>query len=487
MKRRTFLGGALALGAVGRADAFEVLARSARPPRKPEDALARGAPAASDLIAAAGLGGHVSAVVADARTGAVLEAVNPLRALPPASVLKAVTALYAIETLGPDHAFRTRLCATGPVEGGVLRGDLALLGGGDPSLDTDGLYAMAAAAKAAGVTAIEGELLVSPGPQPTLPRIDPAQPPHVGYNPAVSGLNLNFNRVHFGWERRDGDYRVTMDARTERFRPDVASARMAVADRSLPVYTYASDGAVDRWTVARAQLGGAGARWLPVRNPLVYAGDVMRTMLRSHGIAVGPARVVADAPAGRVVAEQDGAPLARVAAGMLRYSTNITAECLGLAATRARGGSTVTLAASGDAMAGWLGARAGVGRAAFDDHSGLNGTSRLSASDMVRVLCAPEAERVLRPILRDRVVQEGREPFMAVAKTGTLNFASGLAGYFDARSGRTLAFAVFAADPPRREALPVGERERPAGGQAWGLRARNLQHELMARWWDVHA
>ena len=489
MRRRAFLGGLAATAALPACANAPAL--SVRPPGRPGDALARLAPAAERLVAEAGLGGDVSAVVADARTGAVLEAVNPLRALPPASVLKAVTALYALETLGPAHRFRTRLLATGPLRRGRLEGDLVLVGGGDPSLDTDGLHALAGRAKAAGLREVAGRLLVSNGPLPLIARIDPTQPEHVGYNPAVAGLNLNFNRVHFSWEPGGGGHRVGMEARTERRRPAVATSRMRIVDRAAPTYTYAGGGAVDDWTVARRQLGGSGSRWLPVRNPDLYAGDVLRTMLRSHGIVAGAPERARAVPAGAAtLAEEAGAPLEAVMRSMLRYSTNLTAEVAGLAASGARGLRTPTLARSGTAMAGWLEGRVGARRARFDDHSGLNGTSRLAAGDMVRLLTAPGVRARLGPVLRDMMVQ-GRprvpDTVAIEAKTGTLNFASGLAGYFEAESGRPLAFAVFAADTDRRAALSLAQRERPDGGRGWAGRARQLQYDLVERWWAVHA
>ena len=57
----------------------------------------------------------VSFVVADSQTGEVLESYNPQRSLPPASVLKTITGFYALETLGKDFTFETKLLSTGPV------------------------------------------------------------------------------------------------------------------------------------------------------------------------------------------------------------------------------------------------------------------------------------------------------------------------------------------------------------------------------------
>lgn len=481
MRRRFFMTGALTTAALPAcANAPDI---SARPDLKPADALIRSAPAANRLVEEAGLGGRVGFVVADARTGEVLETYNPVRPMPPASVAKAVTSLYALETLGAGYRFTTMLVATGPISNGRLNGDLILVGGGDPALDTDGLHDLAAQAKAAGLREVSGRLLVDGAALPAVERIDRTQPEHVGYNPAVGGLNLNFNRVHFSWERAGSSYSTTMDGRTDRFRPAVTTSRMRVADRSLPVYTYARDGSVDTWTVARSQLGGSGSRWLPVRNPDLYAGDVLRTMLRSNGIT-------APAPqkgrgSGTTIASSQSATLDRLVQSLLRFSTNIVAEVIGMTATTRVSGLPRNLGSSADTMSAWVNQRTGTRRPDFDDHSGLNGTTRISASDMVRVLTANGAQARLRPLLRELTLEgPPRQPVQA--KTGTLNFVSGLAGYFDARSGRNLAFATFAADVDRRNGLSVSERERPEGGAAWGRRARSLQFDLIERWALVH-
>ncbi|MBM2575266.1 D-alanyl-D-alanine carboxypeptidase [Jannaschia sp. Os4] len=487
MKRRAFLGGG-AVALAGLPACANPPPTSTRPDARPEDWIARTTPGADRIVAEANLGSRaqVGFALVDARTGAPVETGSPLRALPPASVLKAVTALYALEAMGAGHRFQTRLIATGPIRNGRLEGDLVLVGGGDPSLDTDGLHALAADARAAGLSEVGGRLLVHPGPLRTIERIDRAQPEHVGYNPAVSGLNLNFNRVHFSWARGGSGYTTAMDARTDRFRPGVSTSRMRIADRSLPVYTYADADGIDAWTVARRQLGGSGSRWLPVRNPLLYAGDVMRTMLRANGVAApAAARASGGVPQGTVIAVQQGASLDRVASAMLKFSNNLTAEVLGLSASAARGAPTRSLGASAGAMSTWLGATTGARRPDFDDHSGLNGTSRINAADMARALVAPGAMGRIRPLMKElRLYEDKSLPIQA--KTGTLNFVSGLAGYFDA-GGRPMAFAIFAADTARRAGLSVGERERPEGGQSWGRRARNMQFKLIERWARVHA
>ena len=195
-------------------------------------------PSVFEIAGEARLSGRIAFAVADVATGHILESLNPSLPLPPASVTKAPTALYALETLGPRHRFTTRLVATGPVAGGRLDGDLILAGSGDPTLDTDGLGQLAADLKALGIHEVTGAFRIDASALPRVPWIDPNQPDHVGYNPTIGAVNLNYNRVHFEWKRASGRYDVTMEARALRYSPRVEVARVDLVDRSLPVFTY---------------------------------------------------------------------------------------------------------------------------------------------------------------------------------------------------------------------------------------------------------
>ncbi len=441
------------------------------------------------LIARAGLSGDVVCAVADVRTGLELEAANGDRGLPPASVAKVLTALYALETLGPDHRFTTRLLATAAAQNGILTGDLILAGGGDPTLNTDDLAALAAALKQAGVRELRGDFLVYEAALPAVHSIDPQQPDHLGYSPAVSGLALNFNRVHFEWKLAGQRYAVTMDARTGRYRPEVQMARMQVVSRGLPVYTYADRNGVDQWTVARKALGRGGARWLPVRRPGAYAGDVFRTMARAHGIVLGPARIAGRLPANAtVLARHHSTALRPILKDMLKYSTNLTAEMVGLGATVARGGRPGLLQESAAEMSRWAAQRYGMQGTRLVDHSGLGDASRMSAQDLVGALVQARKQDLLRPLLKPFGMRDAKgrvmrtHPIKVAAKTGTLNFVSGLGGYMTAADGTELAFAIFAADTDRRARIPRAARERPDGARGWNRRAKNLQQQLIERW-----
>lgn len=467
---------------------------SLRPVTRPAALLAEIIPSASDLVQQAAIGGRVGFVVADATTGTVLEGMNPLFPLPPASVAKAVTCSYALERLGPDYRFETRIVADGTISDGRLEGDLWLVGSGDPTFDTDTLAGMADALRAQGLRAVTGRLMVADGALPTILEVDPSQPAHVGYNPAISGLNLNFNRVYFEWARQAGEYTIALDARSETLRPAVQIARMRIADRSDPVYTYEHIEGRDHWSVARAALGDRGSRWLPVRRPSAYAAEVFQTLARAAGISFSGFALAPDAPVGAtVLVVHQSEPLSVILRDMMRWSTNLTAEVVGLKATIMGGQRPDDLAQSAGAMSAWMRAKLGARQAGFVDHSGLGDQSRLRPHDMVSALVAAGPTGALRQMMRAQPMLDGRgrpiadHPVQVAAKTGTLNFVSSLAGYARLPSGRDLAFAVFCADTARRDGLSEAERERPEGARPYNQRAKRLQQQLIERWAALYA
>lgn len=482
--RRAFLAG---LGAGVATPAFADAPTSSLFPRsKPADYAKKSLPSVEALVDKAGLGGKIGFMVADARSGEVLEVHNPVLPLPPASVAKGITGAYALSVFGGAHRFQTRLMATGPVLNGVLQGDLTLVGGADPTLDTDALSQMAKDLRTQGVTGITGKFHVNGSYLPYQRVIDPGQPDHLGYNPSISGLNLNFNRVHFEWKREGQGWNVAMDARSETLRPAVKVARMQVVDRKSPIFTYRDAAGVDNWTVARGALGKGGSRWLPVRRPDIYAGEVFQVLARGQGISLPrPMPQNGDAKGGVLVTHSSD-QVSDIVQGMLKYSTNLTAEVLGLAASVHAGIAPADLAGSAALMSDWAQEALGTRRLRFADHSGLSDQSILTARDMVRALITLSPDGDLAPLLKNIPPKSGLLPDGGAhtirAKTGTLNFVSALGGYATTPNGRELAFAIFTADMKRRGAIPKAFRERPEGARSWSRRSRRLQHDLIARW-----
>ena len=467
LNRRQWLAGALALAAL------PAPALADPPWLRPAPRPLRAGPGPEALLREAALGGETGWLVVDLDSGRMLDARVPDQPFAPASTLKAVTALYAIDRLGGNFRFATRVLSEGD--------RLILVGQGDPVLDTEALADLARQAAAAGLAPPASFLVWPSWPEAEIPRIDPAQSVWLPYNPAISGLNLNFNRVHLDW-RGGATPVLVLEARGARLSPRAYTIAIRAVARPTPLFTYDDSGVREEWTVAAGALRQPGGRWLPVRRPALYAGDVFQTLARAEGLAL-PAPAPGRAGMGaREVARHDSPPLDQIVAGMLEFSTNLTAEVLGLRASGA-----ADPAASGAAMAAWLRGQGISGDFGFADHSGLSPGSRVTPAMMVALLAGPGRRLALRDRLAtpDAVSADGRRgaypPGISIhAKTGTLNFVSNLVGYLDGPYGRRLGFAIFCADPARREAS-LGQ-ELPAGVATWTTRARHLQTGLLTHW-----
>ncbi|WP_207100634.1 D-alanyl-D-alanine carboxypeptidase/D-alanyl-D-alanine-endopeptidase [Paracoccus shandongensis] len=451
MHRRVLLAGLAALPA----------ASWARPPAKPRFT-------AGPVVATAGLAGMVAYARMDLPGDNLADAALAAAPMMPASTLKAVTALYALAKLGRSRTFTTRVIRAGDT--------LILAGGGDPVLSTDDLARLAGDLAATGQP-VPARFAVWGGALPQVHEIAPPQADHLAYNPALSGMILNFNRVHLGW--RQGGAQMSLEARAASHSPR-AYTITAVAGDGDDLFSWQEDGARESWTVSRRATRQPGSRWLPVRRPELYAGDVFQTLCRAKGLVLPAPEVVRDLPQGEVLVSHSSPPLEEILRGMLHFSTNLTAEVVGLHASGA-----ADPAGSARAMAAWLTEQGQGQDFTLADHSGLSPDSRVTALGMARLLAGPGVAAGLPDLLKTDPLDEdlGRDPAQAAqvrAKTGTLNFVSNLAGYLQRPDGTQSAFAILCTDA-RRQAATAGQ-ELPSGVLSWTRDAKRLQRDVLAIW-----
>jgi len=76
----------------------------------------------------------------------------------PASTMKLVTAVTALDKLGGSYQFKTQLKYTGTIENGVLKGDVYCVGGMDPRFNSDDMKAFVTSLKELGVDTIRGRI-----------------------------------------------------------------------------------------------------------------------------------------------------------------------------------------------------------------------------------------------------------------------------------------------------------------------------------------
>ena len=434
------------------------------------------APVATDPVTALGPAAQISFAVIDAETGIVMAAQAADRPMIPASTAKVATMVSALELLGPDFRFQTRVLATdAPDADGTLAGDVVLAGGGDPLLTPQDLYGLAVRLRDLGLKQVTGRFLYDETLLPAMPAIDPDQPAEARYNPGVSALSVDFNRWRLQWRRDESGTPALTRL------PPLDAHRAATNDRPQGPGREVlwNDGV---WTLG-ADAARAGERFLPVKTPGLAAAELFRRLAGQAGVAL-PAPQPGTAPEGaRAATVMAGLPLAEVARAGLEHSNNLVSELVGLTAARLLDGRPDSLAASASTLSGWLHKAVGPTAAGIDwrgwnlpNHSGLSRDARVTANQMAAVLRFAHGRRYggwpfasllpaagFRKAFRDRFLTEtamGR----VWAKTGTMHYAKGLAGYLMGADGRTRVFVLYIADPVARriyDALDDAARDTP--------------------------
>lgn len=445
----------------------------------------------TDLLEGLPSGAHAAFVVIDLEGDQEIAAHNADKALIPASTMKLATALVALDVLGPNHRYRTELRSTGPVVNGLLDGDLYLKGGGDPLLDIADFIALARDLKARGIQEISGRFLIDDTALPSLTEIEPRQPSEAAYNPGVSALSLAFNRVHLSWKGNAETGVATVPFLDEAWFENEARNRLPPSGVQLKEH---KDGRV-LW-----QLADRGTRRskraLPVKDPGLHAGHVFTNIAAMYGITL-PDPTRASLPSEtQVAAVHRSRPLRELVRDMLWYSNNLMAELIGLSIARESASNPESLAFSAEILIGHLARmipEIDWSEAIIDNHSGLDNGARMTPKHLVAILKKGWQNGTLVDLLPvsgwsgtlTRRFTEQDEALRVWAKTGSLNYADGLAGFMLSSTHGPAAFAILVSDLEARasyDALPRRTRETEASADRWHKDVQKVIDRLIADW-----
>ncbi|MBB4636707.1 D-alanyl-D-alanine carboxypeptidase/D-alanyl-D-alanine-endopeptidase [Longimicrobium terrae] len=407
-------------------------------------------------------------LVRSVETGETVYSRNADKLFVPASNMKIVTAAAALETLGPDYRYRTRVAASGPVRGGVLQGDLVVQGSGDPTIserfagDVRTVFrAWADSLRAHGVTRITG---------------------------AVIGDDDRFDDLQFGrgwaWDDVQDSYSAEIGALelnegfvTVRVQPRAGAAPVVTlrpATSSIPVSITATTGAADAPSTLRISRGARGdilvsgaipadtafiQQEVSVINNTAQFAAVLRDALQESGITVGGAAVDADdLPRGARGATTDlfthtSVPLREILPGFLKPSQNQIGELLLKtmgAELRGAGTADAGIAVVDSVTRAWGLPRRLLSQA---DGSGLSRYNLVAPSFLIAVL-DHERRGPNAAVFRDALPVAGVDGTLAArmrgtplqgnvhAKTGTLGGVRSLSGYFTTAAGEPMMFSM---------------------------------------------
>ncbi len=388
----------------------------------------------------------VSVHARDLRTGAVLYDHDGDTALNPASNQKVLTAAVALDLLGPDYTFETRVLRSGR--------SLILQGEGDPSLDRDDLQAMAVIVADQLDLGDVDRIIVDDsafGPERFAPGFSD-EGYGAAYEAPSGALSVDFNTVEIRVAPAVGESMPTVEV-------DAAGAHIEVRNEasvgrrgSISVRTFAEG---DSTVVLVRGNMSRSARPVVVRrrilDPGLHAGTVFAERLaeqwESEALPVERGGTPAES---EWVVVNASPPLSEILERGLAYSNNFIAEqVLRTMAWHvyAEPGGWDTGA---DIVRTYWEALGRRDDAVIENGSGLTRRGRLTAAGLVDVLVAASMET---PSLIEALPASGDPGTMRArlrraegrvrAKTGTLNGVSGLSGILTDASGQpTVAFSV---------------------------------------------
>lgn len=446
----------------------------------------------------------VLVAAADAQDSATRPRLTHREATPmnPASVMKLFTTLAGLELLGPDFVWRTQVLTDGPVQAGVLQGQLVLRGGGDPKLVVERAQALVEQIRVAGVREVRGDIVLDRSVFEVPPRSEafddePLRP----YNVAPDGLLMNFRSVIYT------------------FSPDAASGRARVrtepplAGLQAPAEVALTAGPCNDWRgglradfgsglqprFAGGYPGSCGERYWPVAFASAdsYAPRMVEALWRQAGGQLSGQVRWGSVPAqARPLLSFASLPLREVIADINKMSNNVMAQQLFLTLS-AELGAPGRWSASRLRVGQWWRQRfAGLPEPVLDNGSGLSREERSTARSLTALLrqgrqgpLGPAFTESLGIAGVDGTVQRLAErlpqsPLLGRAwlKTGSLRDVASVAGYVQGESGRLYTVVAIVNHPNAAQARPALDllldwtaRDQAAAGPTRQLAARRRQ------------
>jgi serine-type D-Ala-D-Ala carboxypeptidase/endopeptidase (penicillin-binding protein 4) len=395
---------------------------------------------------------------------------HPRTLLLPASTMKLVSLAAAAEAVGWDYVYETRMLATGSVVDGVLKGDLVIVGSGDPSvLGRPAGYTFEPwidALRARGVTRVEGRVVADD---------DTLEEPKPGFGWSWEDLGNTYGAIPGALNLAENSLDILVSPAALEGLP--ATIELPAEARDLPVMndarTAPAGTRTNLWpefrpgesTLALKGTIGIGEKPVTVSvasgNPTEWFARALRNCVLAAGIDVtGPAVDVDDLPVrpdwlGADVLHTHRSPrLADIAKPLLKDSINLYAEAVLRLATGPSGLRTTDAAldAVRARLESWGVPKEGI---QIVDGSGLSRRNLVTPETLLAILRRFYEEGGASPFMQAQAVA-GRDGTLtlrmkstpaegnAVGKTGSLGNVRTLAGYVKTTDGEPLAFAIMA-------------------------------------------
>ena len=401
----------------------------------------------------------LSIYVSDVNTGESILRWNGDVSRNPASTIKLLTTLVALDVLGPAYRWRTDVFARGEIEDGRLDGDLAIKGYGDPFLVTERVWQLLRGIRQAGVHEINGDLLLDDS-WFEVGKYDPAafdRQPLRAYNVSPNALLMNFKVVRYWFEPNQA-----ADAVTVKIDPPLENLavqnRLGLANGSCRGFqrgiTVTANETVDEVIFSGKFPNGckryAMDRTALSHNEFVY-GLFSSLWRESGGTFDGGWKNVVVEEDAEPLLSFDSLPLTDMITRVNKHSNNVMARQLLYTLGAETIGPPGTEESGKAVIAAWLRDNGlDSTKIELENGAGLSRETRTTARDMAEMLRFAWRQPYMPEYLASMPLSglDGtlRRRFRSTdlvgkahLKTGSLDHVTAIAGYLQSRSGRRFA------------------------------------------------
>jgi D-alanyl-D-alanine carboxypeptidase/D-alanyl-D-alanine-endopeptidase (penicillin-binding protein 4) len=311
----------------------------------------------------------------------------------PASAMKLLTTLAALDVLGPAYAWRTEAYADGPLRGDVLEGDLVLKGRGDPKLDLERLWLLVKMLRGRGLREIRGDLVADRSAFAHEAN-DPAgfdNAPTRPYNVQPDALLVNYKSIELQFVPEEDGGTVRIVSLPELAQVSIVN-QLTLGEGSCDLWperpTTSADASQLVFTGVFPRGCGEKRRSFSLLTPDAYLQSLFQQLWQeAGGTFAGRVREGTVPASARLLATWESPPLAEIIRDVNKWSSNVMARQLFLTLGLDRGGPPATTDKSARAVRDWL-RQAGLEmpELVLENGSGLSRSERISARSLARLL-----------------------------------------------------------------------------------------------------
>ncbi len=385
----------------------------------------------------------------------------------PASNLKVLTTAVALETLGPNYRFPTRLYTDGVLKNGVLNGNLYIKGYGDPKFVTEQMWLLVNELKNLPVHTITGNIIGDASFFDGRKRVKTwiKNPGAQAYEAPLGALSFNFNTVQAyvsPGPKAGSKPKIVIEPDTEYTTLDNQAKTLKHGQPGRLIVNRLDHNRFNKVTVSGGiRLDQPRAQYfLNITDPTQYTLSTLKKYLGHAGIQFqGKIEQAVVPETATKLLTHNSEPLTLALQGLNKFSNNFVAEQILKTIGAEKYGTPGTTLKGLRAFEEYL-TELGYRPDQYKvfDGSGLSRQNRLSPQMIVDVLrhvkndlgVYPEFVSALGVMGIDGNVKnrmrEVKISERARVKTGTLNFVSALSGYFQSQDGETFAFSILMND-----------------------------------------